>query len=191
MLSILEACRCLNVSRAGYYLFCQREPSNLEIENETLAELLKEIFLEHKGRYGARRIKFVLQKEYQLAISRRRITRLLHTQGLYTRGVRRKYRRQKTGCCSVQKNLVYQNFSVKSPHTVWFGYIPTVEGTLYLSTYMDAYSRRVVSYRIDNHMRDELGVESLETALFKEKPKAGLVIHVDQGSQYISHLFLK
>ena len=60
MLSILEACRCLNVSRAVYYLFCQREPSNLEIENETLVELLKEIFLEHKGRYGARRIKFVL-----------------------------------------------------------------------------------------------------------------------------------
>ena len=138
-------------------MFCHRKPSNLEIENETLAELLKEIFLEHKGRYGARRIKFVLQKEYQLTVSRRRITRLLHAQGLYTRGVRRKYRRQKTGCCSVQKNLVNQNFSVKSPHTVWFGditYIPTVDGTLYLSTYIDAYSRRVVSYRIDNHMRD-------------------------------------
>ena len=43
-LSILEACRCLKVSRAGYYLFCQREPSNLEIENETSAELLKENF---------------------------------------------------------------------------------------------------------------------------------------------------
>lgn len=136
MLSILEASRCLNVSRAVYYLFCQREPSNLEIENETLAELLKEIFLEHKGRYGERRIKFVLQKEYQLTISLRCITRLLHAKGLYTRGVRRKYLRQKTGCCSIQKNLVNQNFSVKSPHTVWFGditYIPTVEGTLYLS----------------------------------------------------------
>jgi len=77
MLSVLEACRCLNVSRAGYYLFRHREASNLEIENETLAELLKEIFLEHKGRYGSRRIKFVLQKEYQLTVSRRRITRIL------------------------------------------------------------------------------------------------------------------
>ena len=54
-----------------------------------------------------------------------------------------------------------------------------------------AYARRVVSYRIDNHMRDELVVESLKTALFKEKPKAGLIIHVDQGSQYTSHRILK
>lgn len=114
MLSISEACRCLNVSRTGYYLFCHREPPNLEIENETLAELLKEIFLEHKGRYGARRIKFVLQKEYQLTISRRRITRFLHAQGVHARGVRRKYRRQKTGCCSAHKNLINQNFSVNS-----------------------------------------------------------------------------
>lgn len=175
-------------------MFCHRKPSTLEIENEALAELLKEIFLEHKGRYGARRIKFVLQKEYQLTISRRRIIRLLHTQGLYTRGVRRKYRRQKTGCCSAQKNLINQKFGVKAPNTVWFGditYIPTAEGTLYLSTYIDAYSRRVISYRIDYHMKDELVTESLETALFKEKPKAGLIIHVDQGSQYTSHRFFE
>lgn len=191
-LSISEACRCLNVSRAGYYLFCHREPSNLEIGNETLAELLKKIFLEHKGRYGARRIKFVLQKEYQLTISRRRITRLLHAQGLYTRGVRRKYRRQKTACCSVQKNLINQNFSVKSPNSVWFRditYIPTAEGTLYLSTYIDAYSCRVIGYLIDHHMRNELVIESLETALLKDQPKAGLIIHMDQGSQYTSHRF--
>lgn len=40
-------------------------------------------------------------------------------------------------------------------------------------------------------MIDELVVESLETALFKEKPKAGLIIHVDQGSQYTSHHFFE
>ena len=90
MLSILETCRCLNVSRASYYLFCQREPSNLEIENKKLAELLKEIFLEHKSHYWARKIKFILQKEYQLTISCRRITRLLRTQSFYTRDIRQK-----------------------------------------------------------------------------------------------------
>lgn len=117
-------------------MFFQRKPSKLEIETETLAELLKEIFLEHKRRYGARRIKYVLQKEYQLTVSRRRITRLPHAQGLYTHGVRRTYRRQKTGCCSAQKSLINQSFSVKSPNSMWFGditYIPIDECTLYLS----------------------------------------------------------
>lgn len=45
----------------------------------------------------------------------------------------------------------------------------------------------MVSYRIDSHIRDELVVESLETALSKDKPKAGLIIHVDQGSQSTGH----
>lgn len=77
---------------------------------------------------------------------------------------------------------------------MWFGniaYIPTTEGTLYLSTYTDAYSRRVINYRIDNHMRDELVIERLETALLKGKPKVELIIHVDQGSQYTSRRFFE
>ena len=40
-------------------------------------------------------------------------------------------------------------------------------------------------------MRNELVIESLETALLKDHPKAGLIIHMDQGSQYTSHRFLK
>lgn len=82
--------------------------------------------------------------------------------------------------------MVNQHFSVKSPNTLWFGditYIPTAEGTLYLNIYIDAYSRRVVSYRLDHHMRGNLVTESLETALIKERPKAILIIHVDQVSQ--------
>lgn len=90
--------------------------------------------------------------------------------------------------------MINQNYPVESHNSVWLGditYIPTAEGTLYLSAYIDAYSRRVVSYRVDNHMRDKLVVESLETALFKEKPKAGLTIHVDSESQYTRHHFFE
>ncbi|WP_438723420.1 DDE-type integrase/transposase/recombinase [Enterococcus sp. DIV1420a] len=90
--------------------------------------------------------------------------------------------------------MINQNFSVKSPNSAWFGeitYIPIAEGTLYLSTYIDAYSSRVINYRIDHHMRDELVIESLKTALLKKHLTAGFIIHVDQGSQYTSHHFLK
>lgn len=68
----------LSLSYYFYYLFCQWELSNLEIRYKILAEGMKEIFLEHKGRYGSRRIKVILQKEYQLTITRRRITKFLH-----------------------------------------------------------------------------------------------------------------
>lgn len=125
-------------------------------------------------------------------MSRRRITRLLQAQGLFTRGARRKYRRQHQENPVVQGNLVNQKFEVETKNTLWFGditYIQTAEGTLYLSTYIDAYSRRVVGYQIENHMRDELVTECLMTAVKREKPKKGLIIHVDQGSQYTGHRF--
>lgn len=75
---------------------------------------------------------------------------------------------------------------------VWSYYLHTYcRRPLYISTYIDTYSRRVINYRIDHHMRDELVIESLETALLKEKPKAGLIIHMSQGSQYTSHRFFE
>lgn len=40
-------------------------------------------------------------------------------------------------------------------------------------------------------MRDELVIECLNEALQKESPKSGLIIHVDQGSQYIGHRFFE
>lgn len=159
-----------------------------------LSDLLTSIFQEHKGRYGSRRIQFILHRDYQLKVSRRRITRLLQSQGLYTRGARRKFRRQQQENPIIQQNIVNQNFKVKARNEVWFGditYIQTVEGRLYLSSYLDAYSRRIVGYRIDTHMRDELVIECLNEALKKESPKSGLIIHVDQGSQYTGHRFFE
>ena len=38
---------------------------NLEIENKVLTNLIKKIHMEHKGRYGARRIQLHLQQDYQ------------------------------------------------------------------------------------------------------------------------------
>jgi len=57
--------------------------------------------------------------------------------------------------------------------------------------YLDAYSFRIVGYRIDTHMRDELVIECLNEALKKESPKSGLITHVDQGSQYTGHRFFE
>lgn len=191
-LSITETCTVLKVSRAGYDKHKQHFPSATAIENEVLSELLANIFQEHKERYGSRRIQFIRHRDYQLRVSRRRITCLLQAQGMVNRKARRKYRWQQLENPMVQNNRTNQNFAVSDKNVLWFGditYIQTAEGTLYLSTYIDAYSRRVVGYQIENHMRDELVIECLIAAVNREKPKQGLMIHVDQGSQYTGHRF--
>ena len=60
-------------------------------------------------------------------------------------------------------NLVNQDFQAKKSNQIWFGditYIPTQEGRLYCSVYIDCYTRRLVGYSIKTHMRDSLVIES-------------------------------
>ncbi len=91
--------------------------------------------------------------------------------------------------CAVAKNLLDQTFTTNAKNKIWFGditYIKTNEGRLYLSVFMDAYTRKIVSYSIKSHMREEIVVEPLKTAIIQENPNNDLIIHTDQGSQYLS-----
>lgn len=189
--SIQRLCNYLGVSRSGYYAFLKREPSNLELENAALSEYIRVIFFEHKGRYGARRIQITLKRNYGISISRKRIGRLLRKQGLYTKGIRRKYRKQ-SAMRDANPNLLKQKFYAEKPNQIWFGdisYIPTQEGMLYCSVFIDCCSRKCVGFAIRTHLRDSLVIESLEAALYQEKPNKGLIIHTDQGCQYTGHRF--
>lgn len=172
-------------------MFLNRSPSNLELENAALSELIRTLFFQHKGRYGARRIQIALKREHEVSISRKRIGRLLRKQGLYTKGIRRKYRKQ-SSVREANPNLIKQQFHAKKPNQIWFGditYIPTQEGMLYCSVYIDCYTRKCVGFVIRNHLRDSLVIDSLEIAIQQEKPNHGLIIHTDQGCQYTGHRF--
>ncbi|HFE9852592.1 TPA: IS3 family transposase [Enterococcus faecalis] len=190
-MSVKRACAYLGVSRSGYYKSLQHESSNLELENSVLSEIIRMIFFAHKGRYGARRIQVELRGKHQLFVSRKRIGRLLSKQGLYTKGKRRKYLKQRPSIYS-SANLLKQNFHVQSPNQLWFGdisYIPTHEGMSYCSVFINCFTIKCVGFSIREHMHDNLVIESLEEAIQREKPKNGLMIHTDQGSQYTGHRF--
>lgn len=116
---------------------------------------------------------------------------MLHKQGLYPKGIRRKYKRQPSPNLT-HPNLIEQKFHAKQPNQIWFGditYIPTHEGMLYCSVFIDCFTRKCVGYSIRNHMRDTLVLDSLEAPIEKEQPTRGLIIHTDQGSQYTGYRF--
>jgi len=56
-------------------------------------------------------------------------------------------------------------------------------GWMYLATYIDLYSRKVVGWAIDTHMRSELVETAFKRALWNRKPK-GLIVHTDQGRHW-------
>lgn len=187
-------CKVLKVSRSGYYKHISKCKSNRDIENEVISDYIKKIFNNHKSRYGARRIKVVLLNDYGLTLSIKRIARLMRKMGLYAKGTSYNLKYKKNIPDIKTRNLVNQVFQTNNKNQVWFSditYIITNEGNMYLSVFIDLYTRKIVGYSLKNHMKSSLVIESLLSALDKEKPSAGLIIHSDQGSQYLSFDFLK
>jgi putative transposase len=62
---------------------------------------------------------------------------------------------------------------------------------VYLAFILDTHSRRIVGWAMENHMRTELGVDTLEMALWRRKPSFGLVHHSERGAQYTAISFGK
>jgi len=61
-------------------------------------------------------------------------------------------------------------------------YIPTAAGFLYLAVVLDAFSRRIVGWAMETHLRTELVSVALEMAIGQRKP-SNVIHHSDQGSQ--------
>ena len=91
--NIKKACKLLKVSRFGYYDYLQRKKSKRTIENEALIEMIEDIFHENHGRYGARQIQVVLQKQ-GIKANHKRVSKLMSEHGLVAKGTRKAYPRK-------------------------------------------------------------------------------------------------
>jgi putative transposase len=88
-------------------------------------------------------------------------------------------------------DLVERNFVAAAPNRLWVAditYIPTWAGFLYLAVVLDTFSRRIVGWAMETHLRTELVVQALNLALWQRRP-AAVIHHSDQGSQYTSLAF--
>ena len=89
----------------------------------------------------------------------------------------------------VATNTLDRQFEVDAPDKVWvtdITYIKTHEGWLYLSVVIDLFSRRVVGWSAQPRMTTDLALQALLAAVWRRKPKAKVMIHSDQGSQFTS-----
>ncbi len=89
-------------------------------------------------------------------------------------------------------NLLKRKFSVTQPDCVYAGdvtYLWTQEGWLYLAVVIDLFSRSVVGWSMSSRMKSSLVCDALKMAIWRRRPKEGLIHHSDRGSQYASHDF--
>ena len=90
-------------------------------------------------------------------------------------------------------DLVNRNFAAAGPDQLWVAdltYVRTKAGWLYVAVVLDAWSRLVVGWAMETHLRSELVENALAMAVIRRQPKQ-VIHHSDQGAQYTSTAFGK
>jgi transposase InsO family protein len=190
---VARACRVLQVSRSGYYQWLNREPSTRSIDDTVLAAEVKEIFQEHRGRYGAPRVRRALRRRGARP-STKRIARLMRNLGLRGHTPRR-FRKTTDSRHTkrIAENLLERDFNAAAPNQVLAGditYVQTTDGWLYLAVLLDLYSRRVVGWAMSDRIDTELALSALHAAASTRPLEPNWIHHTDRDCRYGSDDYL-
>ena len=183
-LSIERMCVLARVSRAGFYRWLTAEaPREEEME---VRAAIHEVVLEHRGRYGYRRVSRELRRR-GLVVNHKRVARLMREDNLLA--VQPRAWVQTTD--SAHKLEVYLNLAARMKLTginqLWVAditYIRLRTEFVYLAVVLDAWSRKVVGWALGRSLAAQLTVAALEQAITHRQPLPGLVHHSDRGVQY-------
>ena len=189
-------CRVLGVRRQGFYEWRAGVKSPRAQENELLVKHIEKTHAESRHTYGWPRVHAELTLGLGMAVNHKRVARLMRQAGI--QGL---YRRRNRGCtvrdphADPYHDLVDRDFVVDGPDELWCTDItehPTDEGKVYCAAVLDAYSRRVVGWSIDDNMRTALVVDALGMAITRRHPEPhSAILHSDHGSQFTSWAFGK
>ena len=183
-------CRTLNLPRSSYYHAAQ--PTDSELADEHIGQLIEEIFVRHRSRYGYRRIYRELQ-DHDITCAPSRVRRIMKEREL--RAIQPKNFTPKTSDGKANRpapNLLANQRLPEQVNQAWAGditFIPTASGWIYLAVVIDLCSRRIVGWSLADHMRKELVIDALNNALQSRTITENLIFHSDRGSQYGSIAF--
>lgn len=180
--------KVLKISRDSYYKHIQRGISKREMENNHLKEKIKEIYNKSRKTYGSPRVYDDLI-DMGYICGKNRVARIMREMGLRSN----RYKKFKVMTTDsnhshpISENILDRKFEVSEINSVWVSdltYVPTNEGWLFLCIILDLFSRNIVGWSMEDHMRTEMVVSALNMAYSNRKPKGGLIFHSDRGTQY-------
>ena len=190
-LGVEPMCRLAAVSRAGFYRFLeQRHPGEEDME---LRSSIQQIVLEHRRRYGYRRVAVELRRR-GLAVNHKRVLRLMREDNLLSVEPKTFVVTTQPG----QEAEVYLNLASRMKpagiNQLWVAditYIRLRQEFVYLAVVLDAFSRKVVGWALGRSLTARLPLLALERAIALRQPAPGLVHHSDRGIQYASEQYTR
>ena len=141
--------------------------------------------------YGSRRMAKELRKQGWI-VNRKRLQRLMREDNLLCVAKRKFVVTTDSGHpLPVYPNLP-PTMTVTGLNQLWIAdltYIRLEEEFVYLAVILDAYSRRVIGWNLDDTMAESLTVAALQMALSGREIRPGLVHHSDRGVQYAASTY--
>jgi len=180
-------CRLMSVSRAGYYAWQAREVSPRAQRRELVGIAVETAYEQYRRRYGAPRLTVELNSQ-GIPCSLNHVAKLLNEKGLRARnGKGFRYSLRTEAKTNVSDNLLQRKFHASTPDRKWvtdITYIRVGRQWLFLAAVLDLFSRKIVGWALDEHMRESLVLEALDMAVANRSPDRQTVIHSDRGVQY-------
>lgn len=186
--SVEKMARVLDVSRSGYYSWMKRSDSTRK-KNQMLFDAdVKATFQDNKETYGSARLTMKLVKK-GYGKNRKRVAQSMVRQGL--KSIRHnKFRIGTTDsnhACPVAENIVNREFTTNKPDQIWvtdITYLKCKTGWLYLTVFIDLFSRIVTGWSLSDNLGHESVITALKRSVWRRKPSNGLIIHSDRGIQF-------
>ena len=184
-LSVERMCRVAAVSRASFYRWLEpRAPVEEEME---VRAAIQAVVLEHRRRYGYRRVTRELRRR-GLLVNHKRVARLMGEDNLLAI----QPRSWVATTNSHHELEVYMNLArrmkVTGVNQLWVAditYIRLSAEFVYLAVILDVFSRKVVGWALDDHLEARLAMAALDQAIEARNPAPdSLIHHSDRGMQY-------
>jgi putative transposase len=187
-------CTALQVAPSTYYAARRRAPSVRAVRDQVMMPVLLALWVANRKVYGAHKL-WKTARRAGHDIGRDQVARLMRQ--LDIRGVTRRRTMVTTRPdpdAARAADLVDRDFTADRPNALWvtdLTYVPTRSGMAYVCFIVDAFSRRIVGWRVAAHMKTQMVLDALEMARRERGGRrlAGLIAHSDAGSQFTSVRF--
>lgn len=182
----------LGVSRSGYRAFLLHKPSASQQRKNAIKEKIQSIYDDSKQNYGAPKITHELRKSGEI-IAERTVGKYMKEMGIRAQWIRPWTSTTKDSDFSNElHNILNEQFNPERPNAVWctdITYIWTYEGFVYLTSIMDLYARKIISWTLSDSMEVSCVINTINKAKERRSTVLPLILHSDRGSQYVSKAY--
>jgi putative transposase len=157
----------LQVAPSTYYAARRRAPSARALRDAVMMPVLLALWTKNRKVYGAHKLyKAARRAGWDIGRDQTaRLMRLMAIRGVTRRRTVRTTRADPDGVRAA--DLVDRDFTADRPDALWvtdLTYVPTRSGMAYVCFIVDAFSRRIVGWRVATHMRTAMVLDALEMA---------------------------